>query len=56
MALNLGMLASYEDAKERLEKILGKERSNLNWFLSSVISGAIASTVSLPFDNVKTKL
>jgi len=26
------------------------------WFLASLFSGAVASTVSLPFDNAKTKL
>lgn len=56
MALNLGMLVSYDESKERLEKILGPERSNLTWVLSSIISGGIAATMSLPFDNVKTKM
>lgn len=56
MSLNLGMLVSYDESKERLEKILGKERQLLTWSLSSIISGAIASTMSLPFDNVKTKM
>ena len=56
MALNLGMLVSYDVSKEKLEVILGKERSNMTWVLSSVISGAIAATMSLPFDNVKTKM
>lgn len=53
MALNLGMLVSYEEAKERLEKYMSRQMA---WFFASVISGAIASTMSLPFDNVKTKL
>jgi len=56
MALNLGMLVSYDESKERLEKVLGKERSNMTWVLSSLISGGIAATMSLPFDNVKTKM
>jgi solute carrier family 25 oxoglutarate transporter 11 len=56
MALNLGMLASYDESKERLEKVLGKERSNSIWVMSSMISGGIAATMSLPFDNVKTKM
>lgn len=56
MSLNLGMLASYEEAKDRLEVILTKERSNMIWILASLISGALASTMSLPFDNVKTKM
>lgn len=56
MALNLGMLVSYDESKERLEKYLGKERANTIWVLSSLISGGIAATMSLPFDNVKTKM
>jgi solute carrier family 25 oxoglutarate transporter 11 len=56
MSLNLGMLVSYDESKERLEKWLGKERTNSIWFLSSVISGTLASIMSLPFDNVKTKM
>jgi solute carrier family 25 oxoglutarate transporter 11 len=56
MALNLGMLVSYDESKERLQKVLGKERSNMTFVLSSLISGGIAATMSLPFDNVKTKM
>lgn len=56
MALNLGMLVSYDESKERLEKYLGKDKANTIWVLSSLISGGIAATMSLPFDNVKTKL
>lgn len=56
MSLNLGMLVSYDESKERLEKFLGKERANTIWVLSSLISGGIAATMSLPFDNVKTKM
>jgi solute carrier family 25 oxoglutarate transporter 11 len=56
MSLNLGMLVSYDESKERLEKYLGKERANSIWVLSSLISGGIAATMSLPFDNVKTKM
>lgn len=55
MSLNLGMLVSYDESKERLEKYF-ENRSNLVWVLSSLISGGIAATMSLPFDNVKTKL
>lgn len=55
MALNLGMLVSYDESKEWLEKILTKNPT-LVWMLASTISGAIAATMSLPFDNVKTKL
>lgn len=56
MSLNLGMLVSYDVSKEELVHILGKDKPNTIWFLSSVISGTIAAAMSLPFDNVKTKL
>lgn len=56
MSLNLGMLVSYDESKERLEKLLGKQHANSIWVLSSIISGTIAATMSLPFDNVKTKM
>ena len=56
MSLNLGMLASYDEAKERLDKVLGKDKKNTIYVLSSCISGGLASAMSLPFDNVKTKM
>ena len=56
MSLNLGMLVSYDESKEKLEKVLGKDQQNTIWILSSLISGGIAATMSLPFDNVKTKM
>lgn len=55
IALNIGMLSSYEDSKERLYRIFPGQHK-LVFFLAGCISGAIAATVSLPFDNVKTKL
>ena len=55
MSLNLGMLVSYDESKERLGKYLNN-RPNTVWALSSFISGGIAAAMSLPFDNVKTKL
>lgn len=54
MSLNLGMMVSFDEAKERLEKIWGAGfKTNL---CASFISGFFTSTFSLPFDNVKTKL
>ncbi len=55
MSLNLGMLVSYDESKERLGKYLGNS-PNTVWALSSFLSGGIAAAMSLPFDNVKTKL
>jgi solute carrier family 25 oxoglutarate transporter 11 len=56
MSLNLGMLVAYDEAKEKLENIISKDRPNTIYVLSSIISGGVAATMSLPFDNVKTKL
>lgn len=56
MSLNLGMLVAYDEAKERLEQYIAKERAKTIYVLSSIISGTVAATMSLPFDNFKTKL
>ena len=54
MALNLGMLGPYDQAKEMLSKILGENKAtNLG---ASAIAGFLAAFLSLPFDNMKTKL
>jgi solute carrier family 25 oxoglutarate transporter 11 len=55
MSLNLGMLVSYDESKERLGKLF-PENPNTVWITSSFISGSLAAAMSLPFDNVKTKL
>ncbi len=54
IALNIGMLVSYEEAKERVQKYVGKGRLQL--LVASAISGIFTALFSLPFDNVKTKL
>lgn len=54
IALNIGMLVSYEEAKERIAKIFGPGRATL--LTASAISGIFTALFSLPFDNVKTKL
>jgi solute carrier family 25 oxoglutarate transporter 11 len=54
MALNLGMLGPYDQAKEVLTKYLGPSRAtNLG---ASACAGMLAVVLSLPFDNMKTKL
>lgn len=54
MALNLGMLGPYDQSKEILSKLMGDGMStNL---AASACAGFFASFMSLPFDNVKTKL
>lgn len=56
MSLNMGMLATADQAKESLGPYLGGEKSGLTLVVSSVISGVTASVTSLPFDMVKTRL
>lgn len=55
MSLNAGQLASFEELKELVARLRGK-----NDLITRIIavcgSGVICSCVSLPFDNIKTKL
>lgn len=55
MSTNVGMFTTYEEAKERMAKLM-PNYPGLSWFLASFIAGTTASVVSLPFDNAKTKL
>ncbi|TPX36009.1 hypothetical protein SmJEL517_g01784 [Synchytrium microbalum] len=54
MALNLGMLATFSEAKVQLEKITPPSAATS--FGASAIAGFTASAFSLPFDFVKTRL
>ncbi len=54
MALNLGMLAPYEEAKQRLRKYWGDSYKTFG--AASFIAGFLAAFLCLPFDNVKTKV
>lgn len=57
MALNFGMLAFYDEAKETLIKLTGKGATDPVIKLgSSAVAGFMASFFSLPFDNAKTKM
>lgn len=54
MALNLGMLATYDQSRQSLEASLGKgETTNM---IAKLLSGFFASAFSLPFDFIKTQL
>ncbi|KAJ3074635.1 hypothetical protein HDU98_010728 [Podochytrium sp. JEL0797] len=55
MALNLGMLSTYAEAKSRLEPVLGKGSMATN-LGSSAVAGFFASFFSLPFDFLKTRM
>lgn len=56
VVLNLAMLAPFDECKERLNKIFGKEDNIEIRLASSAIAGFLAAFCSLPFDNLKTKL
>jgi len=56
MSLNLGMLAPYDEVKERLNKLKGTKNTKSTLLTASAISGFLASFLSLPFDNAKTKM
>mmetsp|Transcript_18812 Transcript_18812/g.21013 ORF Transcript_18812/g.21013 Transcript_18812/m.21013 type:complete len:123 (-) Transcript_18812:35-403(-) len=54
MALNLGMLGPYDQVKEMLTKVMGPTKAtNIG---ASFVAGFLAASMSLPFDNIKTKL
>jgi len=54
MALNLGQLASFDQAKETIAHYYGK--GQWQTLLASAISGFFAVTFSLPFDFMKTRI
>jgi solute carrier family 25 oxoglutarate transporter 11 len=56
MSMNLGMLATYDEVKERLNAMSGTIDTYTTRLAASAISGVVCSFMSLPFDNVKTKL
>ena len=56
MSLNVAMLVTYDETKERLTARFGKDRPKQIMFAASMLSACATSTASLPFDNIKTKL
>lgn len=57
LALNIAMLTSNDEIKERLTEMRGlKKPDQTSVFTASAISGFLSSFVSLPFDNIKTKI
>lgn len=56
VSMNLGMLATYDQVKEMLNERKGTTDDVSTRCISSAIAGVVCSTMSLPFDNVKTKL
>lgn len=56
MVLNLGMLAPYDEVKERLNQYYGTTDTTQTKLIASATAGLLSSFMSLPFDNIKTKL
>ena len=56
MALNMGMLASNDQAKEMLEGLGFEKGGNAVILGAASIAGVLAAVCSLPFDYVKTQL
>lgn len=56
MALNLGQLTTYDEVKERLNKLRGTKDATSTLIASSFAAGLVCSALSLPFDNAKTKV
>jgi len=56
LAINVGMLTTYDSFKKANAGWCGGESSQMNRFVSGFLSGWVAATVSLPFDFIKTRL
>ena len=55
-AMNMWMLVSYDESKERLRKAMPKTSDREVQICSSLVSSVFTSCGTLPFDNIKTKL
>lgn len=57
MSVNCSHLVGYNESKEQLMAYLAEKEETMNIRLvASAISGVAVSVISLPFDNVKTKI
>lgn len=56
IALNVAMLVSYDTVKDKLNAYYGKGHDYKVQIGASMVSAVATSVVSLPFDNLKTKL
>lgn len=54
--MNMGMIAPYEEIKERINAFTNTQDAMGTRIFSSIIAGICASVLALPPDNVKTKL
>lgn len=56
MMMNLGMMTTFDEVKEFLNSRSEEQDTVKTRLISSAVSGIVCSFVSLPFDNVKTKM
>ena len=56
MVINLAMLVSFDEVKERYNKWKNTKDSTEARVIASGISGILSAIASLPFDNAKTKI
>ena len=56
IVLNIGMLSSFDEFKERLNAHFGEKDTLRVRLMASAGSGFLCSFMSLPFDNAKTKM
>ncbi len=54
MAINLGMMAPYEECKQRFKKYFGEGYTT--YISASFLAGLLAAFLGLPPDNIKTKI
>jgi solute carrier family 25 oxoglutarate transporter 11 len=52
--MNFSLLVPFEETKKILARFIKNEKAKAIW--ASMISGVCATVLSLPFDNIKTKL
>ena len=57
VAMNVGMMASYDQAEQAIKNARGEKKPSLETnLMAAAISGVTASVTSLPFDMMKTRL
>jgi len=56
MSLNFAMLVSYDTVKEKMTEKFGKDAKMKIMFSSSMTAALCTAVISLPFDNIKTKI
>lgn len=56
VAMNVGMMVTYDEGKERLAKHIGSQNKKSIELTASLVAAFVIGVGSLPFDNVKTKI